>query len=102
MYESIVTAAIMEGEKAINYQYLNKSLFPKKSSNSVFIKNRDGKLYKYQGGIRRELEKELDNRMILFDTMHQFKTKKEDCDYFEFLREEINQISDKLMELDEE
>lgn len=71
-------------------------------SENVFIKNKDGKLYKYQGGIRRELEQELVDRITLFDLISSMSIKNKDENYIEYLREKMEEINSKLLELDEE
>lgn len=108
MYENIATdilhkevANAFDGSIGFNDLW-SKVKEEKERSENVFIKNKDGKLYKYQGGIRRELEQELIDRITLFDFISSLSIKNKDEDYIDYLREKMEEINNKLFELDEE
>lgn len=109
MYESIATDVLHKDvansfDGCIDFTNL-RSILKKEveeESENVFIKNKDGKLYKYQGGIRRELEQELTDRITLLDLISSMSIKNKDEDYLDYLREEMEEINSKLLELDEE
>lgn len=108
MYENIATDILHKEvtnafDGSIDFNDLwSKVKEEKERSENVFIKNKDGKLYKYQGGIRRELEQELVDRITLFDFISSLSIKNKDNNYIYYLREKIEEINNKLFELDEE
>lgn len=108
MYENIATDILhkevtdaFDGSIDFN-DFWSKLKEETERSENVFIKNKDGKLYKYQGGIRRELEQELIDRITLFDFISSLSIKNKDEDYIDYLREKMEEINNKLFELDEE
>lgn len=108
MYENIATDILhKEVTNAFNESIDFNDIWSKikeeeERTENVFIKNKDGKLYKYQGGIRRELEQELVDRITLFDFISSLSIKNKDNNYIYYLREKIEEINNKLFELDEE